>query len=241
MKDSELVPSEVQNAEVKIRRMEARIKSLESRINHEEKVLDHSSKYEVDRFNGMVDEFNALKAEYNNAIDSYNRLIGDKGVSVRTMVSVGGGINLRPKDFAKTLKAPDSPMIQRIRNSREILRSSPGGIGGMATGAVKPHPRPWTLVSEQSIGELTKKRWSNSSQGSMSIEANTKSGYSHYRVVTKGNYTETTVKPGRKEVVVATSTYPTEILATGDFSHGGTIILSRGKKIGGSPALRVTE
>ena len=241
MKDSELVPSEVQNAEVKVRRMQARIKSLESRIDRERKVLDDSSEYEVNRFNAMVNEFNSFRAEYNDAIDSYNRSIGDKGVSVRTMVSVGGGINLRPKDFAKPLQAADSPLIQRIRSSREILRSSTGGVGGMTTGAPKPYPKPWKLVSEQSTDEVTKKRWSNSSQGSMSVEANPKSGYSRYQVVTKGNYIETTVKPGRKEVVVATSAYPAEIVATGNFSQGGTIILRRGKKIGGSASLRATD
>jgi hypothetical protein len=241
MKDPDLVIPEVQNAENKIKRMEAQIKSLESRIDREEKVIDNSSKYEVDRFNAMVNEFNSLRAEYNNAIDSYNISIGDKGVSVRTIVSVGGGINLRPKDFAKPLQAADSPLIQRIRSSREILRSSPGGVGGTTTGAPKPYPKPWKLVSEQSTDEVTKKRWSNSSQGSMSVEANPKSGYFHYQVVTKGNFSETIVKPGRKEVVVATSAYPTEIVATGNFSQGGTIVLRRGKNIGGSAPLRAAD
>jgi len=67
----------------------------------------------------------------------------------------------------------------------------------------------------------------------MSVEANPKSGYTHYRVVTKGYFSETTVKPGRKEVVVASSAYPTEIVATGDFSKGATIVLRKGKRIGG--------
>ena len=75
----------------------------------------------------------------------------------------------------------------------------------------------------------------------MIVEANPKSGYSHYRVMTQGYFSDTTVKPGRKEVVVATSAYPTEILATGDFSQGGTIILRRGKKIGGSAPLRAAD
>jgi hypothetical protein len=241
MKDPELVPSEIRNAEVKISRMEARIKSLSSRIDRERKALDHSSEREVGRFNAMVDELNSLRADYNDTIDSYTRSIGDNGVSVHTMVSVGGGINLRPKDFAKPLQAADSPLIQRIRFSREILRSSPGGVVGITTGAQKPYPKPWKLVSEQSTDELTKKRWSNSSQGSMSVEANAKSGYSHYLVVTKGNYSETTVKPGRKEVVVATSAYPTEILATGNFSQGGMIVLRRGKKIEDSALLRTGD
>ncbi len=241
MKDPELVPSEVQNAKVKIKRVEVQIKSLKSRIDREEKVLDHSSKYEVDQLNAMVDEINSLRGEYNDAIDSYNRSIEERRPTVHTIVSVGGGINLRPKDFAKPLQAPDSPLIQRIRFGREVLRSSPSGVSGIATVAAKPHPRPWRLVSEQSANELTKKRWSNNIQWDMSVEANPKSGYSHYRVVTSGNYTETTVKPGRKEMVVATSAYPTEIVATGNFSQGGTIILRRGKKIMGTVPLRTAD
>jgi hypothetical protein len=237
MKDPELVPSVVQNAKAKIRQMEAKVKSLKSKIDQEEKILDHSSEYEVNQFKAMVDEFNSLRSEYNDAVDSYNRSIENKG----TIVSVGGGINLRPRDFAKALHVPDSPSIQRIRSSREILRSSPGGVGATATDTPKLYPRPWTLVSEQSTNELTKKRWSNSIQGTMSVEANSKSGYCRFMVLTKENYIETTVKPGRKEMVVATSAYPTEIVATGDFSQGGLIILRRGKKIGAAAPSKESE
>jgi hypothetical protein len=241
IKGPEFVPSEFQNAEAKIRLMEARIKSLESRIEQERNNLDQSSKSEVDRFNAMVDEFNSLRAEYNDAIDSYNRSLGEKRTRVHNIVSLNGGINLRPEDFAKPLQVPGSPLIQRIRSGREILRSSPSGVSVMDIGAARPYPRPWTLVSEESVGELTKKRWSNGSQGSMSVEANPESGYSHYQVVTEGFYCETTVKPGRKEMVLATSVYPAEIVATGDFSEGGTIILHKGKKIAGSTPLTATE
>lgn len=243
--DPELIPSEDQNARAaraKIERMEARVKSLGARIERERMTLDRSSEYEVNRFNAMVEEFNSLRAVHNDAVNSYNQSVrGMRGAGRRTLVSVGGGINLRPKDFAKPINMPDSPLLQRIRSAREVLRSSPGTVAGMTrsvakrtgeTVAERP-PRPWRAAPDRSTGELTKRQWSNGGQGSMSVEANPKSGYTHYRVATQGYFSEMTVKPGRNEVVMASSAYPTEIVATGDFSQGGTIVLRRGKKIGG--------
>jgi hypothetical protein len=97
--------------------------------------------------------------------------------------------------------------------------------------AIKRFSIPWKLVAEQSSGDLIKRRWTTSNQENISVAVNSKSGYAHHQVTTKGYFINTTVKPGRREVVVATSLYPTEIVATGDFSQGGVIILHRGKKI----------
>ena len=245
--DPELISPDDQNARAKLDRMEARLKSLRTRIDRERMTLDHSSEYEVNRFNTMVNEFNSLKEAYSEAIDSHNKSARKTRYRIHTLVSVGGGINLRPKDFAKPLQTPESPLILRIRSTRGVLRSSPAAIGGMTrSGPNRPSDttgagrvaRPWTPASEPSTGELTRKRWTNSSQESMSVEANPKSGYTHYRVVTKGYFSETTVKPGRKEVIVASSAYPTEIVATGDFSKGATIVLRKGKRIGGPASER---
>jgi hypothetical protein len=241
IKDPYLIPYEIQNSGNKIEKIKATLESLQTRIDRERMTLDRSNDFEIGRFNAMVDEFNSLREEHNNAVRSYNESGRDRQYSIRSIVSVGGGINLRPKSFAKPLQVLDSsPLIQRIRSSQIIIRSSPGTVDGKAKssakrnsemGAIKRLPIPWKLVAEQSSGDLIKRRWTTSNQGSISVEVSSKTGYAQHQVTTKGYFIKTTVKPGRREVVVATSGYPAEIVATGDFSQGGTIILRRGKKI----------
>jgi hypothetical protein len=221
--------------------MKARLETLKTRIESKRMTLDQSNQFEINRFNAMVDEFNFQKEAYNNAIDSFNKYRQDRQYSIHTIVSVGGGINLRPKDFAKPLQVNEtSPLIRRIRSSREVIRSSPSTVLGKTKSTVKGAgeiattkraSKPWKLVAEQSSGDLTTIRWTASNQGIMSVEANSKIGYMHHRVSTNRYFSDMTMKPGRKEAVVLTSEYPSEIVATGNFSHGGTIILRRGKKI----------
>jgi hypothetical protein len=242
IKDPNLIPSETSHASRTLDGMKSRLKSLKTRIDHEETTLNQYNQFETDSFNAMVREYNSLRETYNNAVSSYNNTLHDRQYSTRAIVSIGGGINLRPKDFAKPLQVKDSsPLIQRIRYSREVVRSSPGKVSGETKNAAKSTngtvttkhlPRPWKLADEQSTGDLIKRRWTTSSQDKMSVEANSKSGYIHQLVTTKGYFSETTVKPGGKEVVTATSWYPNEIVATSaDFTRGGTVVLHRGKKI----------
>jgi hypothetical protein len=131
------------------------------------------------------------------------------------------------------------------------VRSSPGNVPGATKNAAKSTsgtvatnrlPRAWKLVDEQSTGDLIKRRWITDKQDKMSVEVNSKSGYIHQWMTTKEYFSETTVKPGRKQVVVATSEYPNEILATSaDFSRGGTVVLHRGKKIELITSQRLTK
>lgn len=243
VKDQALIPSDVSNERGNIDRIKTRLKSLSATIESERMSLDRSNQFEINRFNAMVDEFNSLKEAYNNAVDSFNESRQDRQYSIHTIVSVGGGINLRPKDFGKPLQVPESsPLIRRIRASHEVVRSSPSTVSGTTKSAVKGvgetaittrASKPWKLVAEQSSGELTKRRWTANNQRIMNVEANSKTGYIHHRVSTNRYFSDMTMKPGRNEVVVLTSGYPTEIVATGNFSQGGTIVLRRGKKIDG--------
>ena len=251
IKDPNLIPSDTSNTSRTLDRMKTRLESLKTQINLARRTVDQESDFEIDRFNAMIREYNSLKDVYSNAVRSYNES-GQSRYSINTIVSVGGGINLRPKDFAKPLQVKDSsPLIQRIRYSQEIVRSSPGNVPGATKNAAKSTnelavtkrlPRLWKLVDEQSTGDLIKKRWTTSNQNKMSVEANSKSGYIHHWVTTKEYFSETTVKPGGKEVVVATSGYPNEIVATSaDFSRGGTVVLRRGKKIELITSQRLTK
>jgi len=249
-KDSDFFPSGVQEersamdaAQGRIKKMEARLRSLSSTIAQKRVTLDHSDSYEINRFNEKVDEYNTLKAIYSDAVDSYNQSVQGMnriGYRTHTLVSVGGGINLRPKDFAKPLRNADSPLLQRIRNSKEIIRSSPPSKGGMTRSVsstqgeamvTKRSPSPWKITGERTSGETKRKQWSNGGQGNMTVEANPSAGYTRYRVTKRGYSSETTVKSEKNEVVVSSSSYQNQIVATGNFSQGGTIVLSKGKYV----------
>jgi hypothetical protein len=159
--------------------------------------------------------------------------------SAHSIVSVGGGINLRPKDFARPLQVVDSsPIIQRFRSSREILRSSISSEPEANKKALvflsessKAKHIAWNLVSEQSTSDMIKRRWKSSDYGERIVESDTKSGYLHHQVRVKGYFSELTVKPGRREVVMATFGYPAEIIAIGDFARDERIALRKGKII----------
>lgn len=241
IEDPALIPSNIDNEYGNIKRMKARLEHLETTIKNAEVNLNRYSEFEINRVNAMIDEFNSLLVAYNNIVDSHNKSLQDLQYNIHSIVSVGGGINLRPKDFAKPLQVSESSqIIQRIRSSGEIIRSSSIAVTGKMksavknTGEVPPSKgvsKPWKLLAEKLDGDFTKRQWAASSEKRMSVEANMKSGYMHHRVTTSQYFSEITMRPGKKEVVVMTSSYPAEIVATGTFSQGGTIVLRRGKKI----------
>jgi len=149
------------------------------------------------------------------------------GYGTNTITSVGGGINLRPKDFAKPLRMPDSPLIRIIRNSQEIIRSSPPGKGGT--------PRSLSRGSDETMA--VKRSTTPGKAGS----ATQSPGATRYRVTTKGVPGETTGRPGRSGVVVSNPAFQNEIIATGTFTPGGTIVLRKGKSINGRDSRREAE
>ena len=74
-------------------------------------------------------------------------------------------------------------------------------------------------------------RWSAGAENEAWVESNPRSGYVRYGVVMKGYFSETTVAEAGRPVVIKTSAYPTEIIATGDALKGETVILKRGATI----------
>jgi hypothetical protein len=143
---------------------------------------------------------------------------------------VGGGINLRPADFAKSIRVTSSPLIRRVRSAPGIKRSA--GAAPIAT----KHPsrpierRPWSMVS-QSTGDVAETRWSNGHQRSVVVRINEKSGYRRQEVATAQSAATVTVDPSRNTMTIRRSRYPTEIIATGDLSGGGMVVLRRGRAI----------
>jgi hypothetical protein len=259
--DPELVPPQIRRARAtlasdraQLSQMKARLELLNSKIERDRSSLDRYNEYAVNQFNALVNEYRSLQGEYSHGVDAFNASIPTDAerISIRTIVSIGGGINLRPQSFAAPRQVPESPLIKSLRSSREIVRSSPARSGGRilrptqsAGGPVGNvlAARKWVPASDTSTtstGNQIRRHWSNDQHGSMSVEANTQSGYTHIRVAMPQYFLDTTIQEGKKELVMASSSYPAQILATGEFSPGGNVVLHRGTTIN-QPLSRIDQ
>jgi hypothetical protein len=220
--------------------MKSRLNVLQSSIDRDREYLNRYDRGQVARFNANVEEYNSLKDDYNMEVAAYNR----RGYRTHTIVSVGGGINLRPDDFAKPANNPSSPLLQQVRSVRDQLRVSPGmstplvrsaqhtsetgGKGGTSV-------RPWSVKDSRMESGVEHRSWVNQDQGTKTLATDSSSGASQYSVEMKGYSSQTVIRPGRKEVEIRSSASPVAIHGTGDFSSGGVITLRRGLPIGLTP------
>lgn len=215
----------------RIESMSVRLRSIEAAIERErERGNGTGGEHGTDRCRSLEEKYRALRAAHDNALESFHQSVRKMGLAdtgIRTFTSVGGGINLRPKDFPEPVKAGDSPLIRRIREGKDTVRSSPRGIGGFLR-AMTPRP------GESGAAKPPRGSWKSGgtgTKGTMTVERNRASGTTRYRVETQGYSSETTVNPGRNEVAITNPAFPREIVATGNFSRGGTIVLRKGKAI----------
>jgi hypothetical protein len=128
---------------------------------------------------------------------------------------------------------PDSPLIQRIRNSKEIIRSSPAGAGGAIGGG---SPRPGAAMAERPSPNAGRGQGETTPREQLPRERAGKKRGTVQRNdmpagVTGGGSGAGVGPPVRKEVVVRSSAYPGEIVASGEFSGGGTVVLRKGKSV----------
>ena len=229
----------VEAGSARIRELEARLKALGTAIVREHGSNGRGGDNEARRIRSMAEEYRSLEAAYDNAVAAYNRsLEGLRRIGYGTdfLVSIGGGIDLRPRDFARPLNVPDSPLIRRIRHSKEVIRSSPSGAGE-PLGAASPRPGAATAErppsdagkggveatkTEKTVREKPPREKSVKERGNVERDRTPSGG----REAGSGGGP---AAPVRKEVVVRTPAYPGEIVAIGEFSAGGTIVLRRGK------------
>lgn len=244
--------ADLDSQEIVLGQMQSRIKSMQSALDRDERTLDRYDENEVDRFNARVRELNSLVDVYKEAIVSYNQSIGNlPRVQTQIIASIGGGINLRPADFAKAVNAPDSPLIQKIYTARRAFErgalDQANGIIRSATNNANPGlvtSRPLSLwrpepSSQTAKGDLTTRRWLIGDDGQALIESNSQSGNARYQT-TRGRYfCETLVKQTEKGFRVRASAYPNEIIAVGNALAGETIVLKRGKSIDRSTKIRL--
>jgi hypothetical protein len=118
--------SRIEMYEPLIRSNEPTIASLESEIEHRKYSLDRSNEYEVDTYNTLIDRYNNLIATQKSYVNVYNSAVEElKDIAVKTrhITSIGGGIDLSPKEFKLISRDVTSPRIRELSGIRNIMRT----------------------------------------------------------------------------------------------------------------------
>jgi hypothetical protein len=145
------------------------------------------------------------------------RQVCPAAVTRSTAISVNGGVDLNPAGLAPPRKSPDSPLIARIRNARlSETKSSADGGTGLIRSKLRRSTSPPVKAEKPSVsrknGPATAKN----------------------KPVGKPLAFEPASRALAKEVVVTTNAYPAEIIVTANQSAVGTIVLKKGRPIGGN-------
>ena len=148
MSDEQLLPSRFRHLSTEIKLTEASIdqysRAMEAQardIERSESHLDYTSSTSIARHNLLVDEFNAILILHNKLIDQHDILV-DRLNSIefksRQIVSVGGGIEMRPSAIKAPLHNRNSPILREVRALKEAAyeRSRPAAIGTLIRNSV---------------------------------------------------------------------------------------------------------
>jgi hypothetical protein len=146
---------------------ESKLSSLELEIKRMEYSLNSYNQREVDRFNELVDKYNNLAEQQKNRIDRYNTVVEELNqtkMRIMSICSIGGGINLGPKEFKPAVRDMNSPKLReilRIKNNLidagnvakagDWVRSRPGT--GNVRGNHSPVRSP--VSSQPNLGAMT--------------------------------------------------------------------------------------
>ena len=98
--------------------------SLKEILDYEERYLNRNDSFSVDRFNDKVNDYNQNNSFSNLLNEKRNRILSDSGldkIKQRSLSSVGGGINLRPKSFKKIKQSQNSKIIDNIKIKKNSL------------------------------------------------------------------------------------------------------------------------
>lgn len=194
------------------------LERLGQRIDRDRIGLDRTDRSAVDAFNALVSRHEALRGSYNSEVDAFNRegeRLNAISTSVRTIVSVGGGINLEPHNFAQPVVAPLSARIAEVRAAADD-RSPSGSSLVRSSGAAETPPRvveaKWrpAVLPTATAGQL---------------------GETVRRLRAPGYFVDAIVRPAGQPSSLSTSQYPNEVIILGTAEAGRTVLLRRGPAI----------
>lgn len=102
------------------------LESLNAQISQSELKLNENSSVSITQHNKLVEKYNSLLVSKQNSINDYNLVISRlKSMKLITnyITSVGGGINLRPKDFKMISSSRNAPKIREIISIKNRLQT----------------------------------------------------------------------------------------------------------------------
>lgn len=102
------------------------LESLDAQIRQSERTLNEYSTLSVNRHNKLVNKYNSIQVAQKKRIYDYNVVIdriNNVNLVSNCITSVGGGINLRPKEFKKISRSRNAPRIKEIISVKSRIQT----------------------------------------------------------------------------------------------------------------------
>jgi len=109
-----------------IKNNELQISILSDELERENSTLDSYNAYAINRYNEKVNRYNVLIKNNEALVNAYNNKINklnEYKLSKHYIYSIGGGINLRPKEFKKIIKTKNAPKLVLINRLKSKLKT----------------------------------------------------------------------------------------------------------------------
>ena len=118
--------SQAESMEASINYYDEQLESLDRQIQQSERTLNEYSSVSINQHNALVDKYNDMLIAQKKRIDDYNVIINrinNMNLVTNCITSVGGGINLRPKEFRKITRAKNAPKIKEISSLKGQIKT----------------------------------------------------------------------------------------------------------------------
>ena len=118
--------STVESYEREIEARKSEIADLDAEMERTHETLDRSNEDEINSYNAMVSRYNGLLETQRGYIEAHNSAVEDlNGWKIGTahIVSIGGGIDLSPKEFKLITRDIASPRVLEVRNIERTMQA----------------------------------------------------------------------------------------------------------------------
>jgi len=251
MNNEDLMPKDLIIFERTLKALEASIEDDQNRLHKMAAELDemkkrintYSPQHEIDEYNRLAQIHNALVNKVKEDINGYNLKIerfNSEKIETHFITSVGGGINLRPKDFKKIIHNARSAKIMKIRGVKEKLLKAKQGTksiqwirsNSQSGKNSLVHELPigrWKTNIDKKVGNINIVEMSITNSDRIWVRGNSGSGNWKYKSVVNGSAHEIVVDKPRNTATIVTQEYPQNIKVSIDKDQRMIILSSGGK------------
>jgi len=227
----------IHNDQNRLNKMKLELEEMKRRIN------TYSPQHEVYRYNRLIREHNALVNKVEENINEYNlmvRRLKSKQIETHFITSIGGGINLRPKAFKKTVRNAQSAKIRKIKDvKKKLLKAKQSNKSiqwtrnksqsGKNSFSHELPIRRWKTNIDKKVGNINIVEMSISNGDRIWVRGNSGSGNWKYKSVVNGSTHEIVVDKPRNTATIVTQAYPHDIKISIDKDQRIIILSSGGK------------